>query len=222
MKPAFTAPGLRQINLYNASLMPTREVFSARLILLWVVIVLLAMAAIARFSYVETGNISREVAMHAGRMAAEKARIAAPSIDGEVLPTSQQVAALEATLRSQQALLNTRQTARDALRHGTAFEKGGSSALLRLFADSVPPQAWLTEIRSSGARIEFSGKTLDPLAVNALVAQLKASGYLAASQAPVIRIERMEPTVPPRALTVYSFGITAALLSPFADEGAWQ
>ena len=222
MKPAVAMPGLRQINLYNATLIPTRELFSARLILWWVVIALLAMAAVARFAYVETQSVSREVTLNAGRQAAEKARIASPSIDGEVLPTPQQVAALETALRSQQMLLNTKRIARDTLRHGAAFEKGGSSALMRLFAESVPPQAWLTEIRSSGPRIEFSGKTLDPLAVNALVVQLNASGYLAAGHVPVIRIERMEPAVPPRAMSVYSFGITASLVSPFADEGIWQ
>ncbi len=219
MKATAVALGLRQINLLNTALLPTRELISARLILIWVVIAILAMAAVGYWAVIETNKLRREVATQAGRQAAEKARILLPAPDGEVLPSAQQVAALETNLRDKNVMLETRRAVRDTLKHGAASLTGGPSALLKLFANSVPPQIWLTEVRVSGNRMELMGKTIDPLAVNVMIDRLLASGFIATKPLPTVRLERADAPKSSGALLVHTFGVTAILSSPLADEG---
>ena len=218
---ALVIPSLRQINLYNPALIPTREIFSARLIVIWVVVAAVAMAAVAWWAIVETHRVSREVSNQAAYQASEKARSAPTAAGGEPIPTPQQMAAREQTLRNQQAMLEVRRAARDTLKRGLADDKGGPSALMRLIANTVPPQAWLTEFRAEGNQFEIVGKTLDPVTVNVWLERLRASGYLAAKPVPTVRLERFDPPAPTpaRDVPVYTFGIIAALASPFAEDG---
>ena len=147
------AASLRQINLYNASLIPTREVFSARLIVTWVVIAALAMAAVGGWAVIEKRNVSRQVASQLSQQAANIARSTVVGADGEALPTPQQVAAMRESLRGKHALLETRRATRDLLARGLASDKGGPTALMRLVATTAPPQLWLTELRVSGKQV---------------------------------------------------------------------
>lgn len=215
------ASPLRQINLYNPSLIPTREIFSARLIVAWVLMAGIAMAAIAWWAVVETRKISGEIANQASRQTVERARKAAVLPAGEVLPTPQELAAREQALRSQQALLETRRAAREVLKRGMASDNGGPSALMRLIANSVPPQVWVTEVRVAGSHVDVSGKTLDPVAVDVWLERLRASAYFAVKPVPAVRLERVDVPAPSpaRAPAVYSFAISAALSSPFAEDG---
>ncbi len=222
MKREMAMTGLRQINLYNPALIPKRELFSARLILWWLVISILLMAAVGRWALIETRSISREVAIQAGRQATERARAVPLATDGEALPTPQQVAALEQQLRAQQELLEKRRAAWRTLNLGTTADNGGPSALMRQFSKNVPKQVWLTEVRVVGSRIDVAGKTLDPLAVNLLVERLQATGYFAAKPPPAVRLERVDAPPPARTVAVFSFSVTAALSSAYADEGARQ
>ena len=233
MMAEIVALPLRQINLYNASLLPTREVFSARLIVGWVVVAAIAMAAVAWWAVIETRKINLEIANQASRQVAERARTLPVLPTGEVLQTPQQLVAREQALRSQQTLLEARRAAREVLKRGIASEKSGPSALLRQLANSVPPPLWLSEVRVVGSRIDISGKTLEPAAVHLWLERLRAAETLAIKPVPAVRLERVDTAVQPPALPatqpvaqlpartppVYTFAISAALAIPFADEG---
>ncbi len=219
MKATTVTTGLRQINLLNPTLLPSRELISARLILIWVVIAILTMTAVGYWAVVETGKLRREVVIQAGRHAAEQARIAAPAEDGEVLPSAQQVAALETNLRDKKALLETRRAVRDTLKYGASGITNGPSALLKLIANSVPPQVWLTEVRVSDNRIELMGKTLDPLAVNVMIDRLLSSGFIVSQPSPTVRLERADAPKSSSALLLHTFAVTAIQASPFAENG---
>lgn len=233
-----SAMPLRQINLFNPALIPAREIFSARLIVGWVLVAVVAMTAVAWWAVIETRSVSQEVSTQAARQIEAKARTVPISIPGEEFLTPEQAAAREQTLRRQQSLLETRRALRDTLKRGTASATSGPSALMRLIATSVPPQVWLTEVRVAGSQFEVSGKTLDPFAVNVWLDRLRASGQLVEKPLPVMRVERIEtnapamtapstpsptppiPAAPPvRSLPVYTFGLSAVLSSPFADDG---
>ena len=221
MMAELVASPLRQINLYNASLIPTREIFSARLMVAWVFMAVIAMAAIAWWAVVEKRKISTEVANLASRQTVERARKTAVLTSGEVLPTPQELAAREQVLRNQQALLETRRATREALKRGMASEDGGPSALMRLIANSVPTQVWVTEVRVAGSHVDISGRTLDPNSVGVWLEYLRTSAYFAVKPVPAVRLERVDVPAPSpaRALATYSFSISAALSSPFAEEG---
>lgn len=216
-----TRPPIHQINLYNPSLLPTQEVFTARRISVGVGAAVLVMATIGWWAFAEKQRLSQELASKAAARVAETARAELISAAGGAPLTPPQMAALETALNSQRAMLAAKRDARDLLKRGLATDKAGPSALMRLLANSAPAQAWLTDIRVAGNQMEIAGKTLDPSAVNGWLERLAASGYLSTKPLPTLRLDRVEaPTPPPgRAFSVYAFTIVGTLVSPLADDG---
>lgn len=201
----------QQINLYNPALRPARETFSARQLTAWMVLAALAMGAVGWWATRELRELRREIS---GQPAG-----ADPAEAG---PTPQQVATLERQLRERQALRDARQAARDTLRRGTVAAGSVPSAVLREVADSIPETAWLSEIKVAGARLEMSGRALDAGAVNAWLARMRSSGFLAPRPAAGVRIERLDAAALPagaRGQATYAFHLSASLGAPFADEG---
>ena len=217
-----TAAAPLQVNLYNPALLPQRERFSARQIAGGVVIAGLAMASVAWWAYDQSRTLRKEIAEQAQFRAAETARaLAPPALDGRPVPSPQEVAALEQAVKAREALLDSRRAARDALKRGMAGPDAGPSALMRLVATSIPREAWITELRATGSRLDVSGRATDPAAVEAWLTRLRGSGFLAEKPAPALKLERMEAAAatPPRAAGGYTFSVSATLASPLAEEG---
>lgn len=213
---------LQQVNLFNPGLIPKRESFTARHIIVWSVVALVGMTALGWWASVETGKLRREVAENASRLAADGAFALKPRLpSGEVAPTPQEIAALEQARQAKKALREARLGAREVLKRGLAGPNDGPSALLRLIASTLPAAAWLSEIRVAGERIDVTGKSLDAAAVDAWLEHLRTSGFLAARPMPALRLERTDAPAPSGGVQpVFVFGISAALAAPFADEGA--
>jgi hypothetical protein len=204
----------QQINLYNPSLMPARERFSARHIVVWIVFTALSLGVFAWWAKNETQSLRREMADQAARAPAPRA--------GEGGTTPQQVAALEQALRDRLAMLESRKAARDALKRGIADRDNGPSGVMRLVAQTIPPTAWISEVRVAGSRFEVAGKALDPGAIDGWLERLRESGRVAAAPPPAVRVERIETPVGATAhvAQTYVFHISATLATPFADDGA--
>lgn len=215
------APAPLQVNLYNPALLPQRERFSARQIAAGVMVAGVAMAAVAWWAITESRTLRKEMAEQEQYRAAQTARaLAPPTLAGKAVPTVQEVAALEQSLKARQALLESRRAARDAMKRGVASAQSGPSALMRLVATSIPREAWLTELRVSGSRLEVAGKATDPAAVEAWLERLRASGFLAEKPAPALKLERMDAAAAPaRAAGGYTFSVAATLAAPLAEEG---
>jgi len=199
----------QQINLYNPTLLPSREQFSARQLAIWVVIAVAALAAVAWWATGQMRSLMREMA--------EQAR--APS-KGPVGPTQQNVEAMEKALRDKLALLEARRATRDALRRGMAGPDAGPSAVLRRIADTIPPTAWVLEVKVAGSRIDIKGRALDPAAVDAWLERLRGSGFITEKPLPNLRVDRIEPAAGPgKGPASYGIQISATLAAPFAEEG---
>lgn len=209
----------RQINLLNAALIPTTDVFTARRIVVGVGLTILTMAFIGWWAMSEQQKLARELASKAAARVVEASRLVPTAGDGP--PNSQQLASREQDLRAQNAALVARRAVRDTLRRGLADIKHGPSALMRLMVTTAPPAAWVTDLRVAGGQFELIGKTLDPAAINLWQERLIASGVLAEKPMPAVRVERIETPAPTpgRPSAVYSFAITAALTIPLADDG---
>ena len=210
-----------QVNLYNPALLPKRERFSARQIALGVIVAGAAMAAVSWWAFTQSMALRKEMAEQAQYRAAQTARaMVPPTLDGKPVPSPEEVAALEAALKGKYALLETRRAARDALKRGMASPDSGPSALMRLVATSIPREAWLTELRAAGSRLEVAGRATDPAAVEAWLARLRSSGFLAEKPAPALKLERMDAAnAPARSAGAYTFNVSATLAAPLADEG---
>lgn len=234
MSAVLAQPSMRQINLLNPSLLPKREFFSGRSVLGWVIVAIIAMSAVAWWAVTETRSVSRQASEQTVLRAAEKQRLlGAMPADAESIPTPQQIAAMDQSLRTKQTALESRRAALVTLKRVLGTENGGPSATLRTFATSMPDSVWLTELRATAGRLEVTGKTLDPAAVNAWLDRLTAAGYLTKKPVPAVRIERADvagaataPVGTPSTTTpvtasrvpVYSFSIVATLTHPFAED----
>ena len=207
---AVSLPSPRQLNLYDASLLPPRHAFSVRQLLAWVLIAALALGGVAWWARTQIGSLRQEIAREAARPRAREAG-----------PTAQEVAALEQSLRARTALLEARRAAREALERGMARPDAGPSAVLRRIADTIPASAWLLELRVAGSHVDIRAKALDPAAVDAWLERLRASGFLAARPAATLRLDRIDPPAgSPQSVPAYGVLVSGTLEAPFADEGA--
>lgn len=100
-------------------------------------------------------------------------------------------AALVQALQSGQAQLQQREQLLAELRRGLLREGRGHAARLQLVAQSIPPQAWVTAIRADERRLELSGYTLEPAALNRWMEQLARSPLLQGQQLSAVKIERV-------------------------------
>ena len=99
MNAIVTAP--RQVNLYNPELLPKRERFSARQIATGVIIAGVAMVAVSWWAATESSALRKEMAEQAQYRALQTARaMVPPTLDGKPVPTPQEVAAREQTLKA--------------------------------------------------------------------------------------------------------------------------
>lgn len=92
----------------------------------------------------------------------------------------------------QQSELLLRELKRGLLRDGQ-----GHAARLQLLARSIPPQAWITEVKADDLRLELSGYTLEPAALNGWVARLADSPLLEGQQLALVKVERVKPEAGP-------------------------
>ncbi len=94
-------------------------------------------------------------------------------------------------LQARQAELQQRELLLLELKRGLLREGYGHAARLQLVARSIPPQAWVTEIRADDLRLELSGYTQEPAALNGWVARLADSPLLEGQQLSVVKVERV-------------------------------
>lgn len=100
-------------------------------------------------------------------------------------------AALAQELEARQKELLERQNLLAEMRRGLVREGWGHSARLQLVAQTIPSQAWVTGIHAEDQRLELSGYTLDPAALNGWMTRLSNSPLLEGQQLAVIKVERV-------------------------------
>lgn len=130
-------------------------------------------------------------------------------------------------LEAHSAELQQREVLLRELRRGLLREGYGHAARLQLLARSIPPQAWVTEVRADDVRLELSGYTLEPAALNGWVARLAESPLLEGQQLSVVKVERVKaesrPAVaglsPSQSGPLWSYTLVTAL-SPGPAAGA--
>ena len=99
-------------------------------------------------------------------------------------------AALVQELGARREELRQREQLLEEFRRGLVREGWGHSARLQLVARSIPPQAWVTEIKADDFHFELSGFTIEPAALNVWMARLAVSPLLKDQQLSTIKVER--------------------------------
>ena len=100
-------------------------------------------------------------------------------------------AALVRDLQTAQTELRQREQLRAELQRGLLRDGLGHAARLQLVARTIAPQAWVTAIRADEQRLELSGYTLEPAALNGWMERLAASPLLQGQQLSAVKVERV-------------------------------
>ena len=180
----------QQINLHTDVPSTQTRRFSA----LFMVQALAALTFVgAAFGLYEVTSLHRESAA-TGRAL----RTGAQLLDGVRLATRQgRAAAKPAELALDQALKARRgellqlQSTVAELQQGILRPGEGHAARLALLARSIPATAWVTLVKADAERLEVSGFTFDPAALNDWITQLAASPLLAGQQLAAINVAKV-------------------------------
>lgn len=137
-------------------------------------------------------------------------------------------AAMTQEIQQQRTELQQRELLLAELRRGLTRDGQSHSARLLLVAQSIPPQVWVTEIKADDQRIELSGFTLEPAALNVWMDRLARSPLLQGQQLNALKVERVVSdvrndgsaagllpaalnTAKPGAPNIWSYNIVSAL-----------
>ncbi|MDH5338673.1 MAG: PilN domain-containing protein [Rubrivivax sp.] len=154
----------QQINLFSPILLTPKRHFSAAAMLQALGACALALALLCGWSLWRTQALQRDLAATAPLHDSELARLrtalaALPDTSKDVQALEQEAAAAEQALAERQRLLT-------AL-GGDAAAGRSPAALLRQLALTLPAPVWLTDVKLTGQRLELSGQTLQPEALQA-------------------------------------------------------
>jgi Tfp pilus assembly protein PilN len=100
-------------------------------------------------------------------------------------------AALVQQLQAAQNELQQREQLLTELKRGMLREGYGHAARLQLVARTIAPQAWVTMLRADEQRLELSGYTLEPAALNGWMERLAQSPLLQGQQLSAVKVERV-------------------------------
>jgi Tfp pilus assembly protein PilN len=150
----------------------------------------LALAGLGGWMAMQNRSLRQEGELTEARQRAEREQLTRSlnSQKQRVDPATlqQQLRGLEQELAQQRLLLAE-------LERGRARPGWAHSDLLALVARTVPPAAWVTELNFSPERMEISGMTLEPDALQAWITELSHSPALRGRPLAEVRVEYAGP-----------------------------
>lgn len=180
----------QQINLRTPILLTQRHYFSASTMAWALGVIGLFSAALCAY-WVWSLEVNRaELTRALSGYAQEKERLQAAlkTHQASALPAD---AGLLQELRARQAQLDQRELLLAELGRGLLRDGQGHAARLRLVAQTIPAEVWVTEMRADEQQMEAHGYTLDPAALNQWVARLGAHPLLQGHALSAIKVERV-------------------------------
>ena len=134
-------------------------------------------------------------------------------------------ATLTQELQTRQTEVVQREKLLQELQRGLFQPGWGHAARLELLAQSVPAQAWITGVKADENRLDVSGFTLEPAALNEWVNRLGASRLLQGQELTTIKVENARAPAtaasgtPIASRPVWSFNLVSALGKPAVAVG---
>lgn len=184
----------QQINLHRPILLKPKLLFSATAIaqataVFSIAVVLGCIWVSARVKSFKQDSLDTEQ-----RYTQERDRLVAALA---LLPASgSDVNALQQQLKSLQDALDQQRLSFKDRNLGRTIGDRRYSALLKLVADTVPPPIWITEMTMSIERLEITGMTLDPNALQAWSKHLSAHPLLQGLRLAAVKVEHVAKPAP--------------------------
>lgn len=176
----------QQINLHTPILLQPRKRFSAVSMARALLTLAFGLGLLGTWMSVQQRTLRREGEQTEARQQAERQQLTATLA---TLKQGHDRSTLEQQLHGLQRDLATQRQTLAELERGRALPGWAHSDLLVLVARTVPPPAWVTELAFSPQRIEISGMTLDPGALQTWITQLSQSPALRGRPLAEVRVE---------------------------------
>ena len=179
----------QQINLSQPVLLTHKRYFSARTMAQALALLLVLGGALGAFGVWSLSTATRAIQATLNTQGPELARLRAAIAAGQV-DAGAGAQALGQELAGARAQLRERQNTLVELRRGLMAPGQGHSARMQLVAQTIPAQAWVTELRADAAQLEVRGFTREPAVLNDWVAKLAQSPLLRGQQLAKVKVER--------------------------------
>lgn len=180
----------QQINLRTPILLTQRRYFSAGT-MAWALGVIGAFSLALCVYWVWSLEASNaELQRTLGRHATERERLLAAIREQGSSPLPPD-ADLGPVLQARQAQLQQRERLLAELGRGLLRDGQGHAGRLRLVAQTIPAEVWVTEVLADEQQMEVTGFTFEPAALNLWVARLGAHPLLKGHVLSTVKVERV-------------------------------
>jgi hypothetical protein len=215
----------QQINLCTPILLKQKHYFSAQTMLQALAVFLLLGGGLCAYSVWSLNRASEDFRKTLVTQASELASLQAAIAAGRE-SAGPVGAGMKQDLLARRVELAQREKWLEELRRGLFVPGFGHSARLQLLAQTIPAQVWMTELSADENRLDVSGLTLEPAALNDWVSRMGASPLMKAQQLSTVKVENVSAAmvkavgaVGTVGRPVWSFTLTSALAKPVAATG---
>lgn len=181
----------QQINLCTPILLAQKRYFSAQTMLRAVAVFVVLGGALCAYWVSSLNAASAGFKNTLDAQTPELTSLQAAVAAGKVNATTGETA-LEQELQVVRAERTQRLLVLEELRRGIVKEGHGHAARLQLVASSIPAQVWVTDVKADESRLDVSGFTLEPAALNEWVAKLAASPLLQGQHLAAVKVEKVK------------------------------
>ena len=213
----------QQINLYSPVLVTQKQYFSATVMVQALAVLTLVGAAYTVYQVTSlqsrTESLKRTLATQTQALAALQQTIVQRK--AATVPAG---LTLAQDLQARRADLIRLESGRAQLQRGLFRPGEGHAARLALVASSIPAAAWVTGVKADPERLEVSGFTLDPDALNGWIDQLAASALLTGQRLAAVNVAKVTSVnsasaTPESSRPVWSFSLVSSLDKPVTETG---
>ncbi|MBC7701679.1 PilN domain-containing protein [Aquabacterium sp.] len=178
----------QQINLHRPILLKPKLMFSATAIvqaaaIFTIAVVLACVWASAQVKAFQRDSLLTEKRYTQDRDQLQTALALRPASGTDVNALQQQLKSVQDSLAQQRLSIKD-------MHLGKTIGGRSYSAILKLVADTVPPPVWVTDVIVSIERLEITGMTLEPDALQAWSRHLSAHPMLQGQRLAAVRVER--------------------------------
>jgi len=178
----------QQINLCTPILLTPKRYFSAQT-MVQALVIFVGLGGVLCAYWVWSLNTASEGFKNTVSMQSHELEGLQSAIKQSKLGGAPAEAQLTQEIQGQRAELSKREKLLHELRRGLFQPSWGHAARLQLVAESIPKQVWVTELKADDDKLEVSGFTLEPSALNDWVAKLAVSPLLEGQKLSTVKVE---------------------------------
>ena len=178
----------QQINLCSPITQAPVQSFTARSMLRALLVVLLIGAALGGVLAWNMARTSASYQLGLSDQANDLQKMKA-ALDLTKANSGPAEASLQQQFQARQSELQMREALLTAVREGAVQTGSAHSDRLKLVAQSIPPQVWVTGLKADTRRFEINGYTIEPAALNLWVRRLAQSPLMRGLDLSSVRVD---------------------------------